>query len=404
MLKFPHFTRTRSDEDWVAWQLQTANYILTLWRAASTKQRSDPEFLLVLARCAWVNNPEGSDEARVRWRNAHLARWAGLSEAVSDGELAARLAQRLHLPAHRAKRLVRTDSGITRYYPTFRPAFDTQVRKHAHSVAAACRLASPPRGDSTAKAAAVTRRILAIPEITVPAGGTSSVLNGLSPLLACLDPQRRIPIINARTARLLASFGQRPDADGAASLSRFIGSHGIRHAFDLDVYAQTRHKRFPRACKRPRLKVHGRHVVGIKSEEATVAALTKTKLRIRRRHNALTNRFIRALEGRFIPVESVFDALIEDWRKGRRLLVEAKPSIAGPAGRMQLRLAIGQLYDYRFQHFRQSLEKVDLALLTESKPDAEAIALLGGLGIHALWFERKSLRGTVALVGSSSRV
>jgi hypothetical protein len=152
------------------------------------------------------------------------------------------------------------------------------------------------------------------------------------------------------------------------------------------------------------LKVHGRQVVGIKAEEATVAVLTKTRLRIRHRHNALTNRFVRALEGKFIPVESVFDALIEDWRKGRQLLVQAKPSIAGPAGRMQLRLAIGQLYDYRFQLFRQRLEKVDLALLTESKPDAEAIALLGGLGIHHLWFEGRSLRGTVALVGSSIHV
>lgn len=89
MLTFPYFARTRRDEDWVDWQ--TANYIRTLWRAASAKQRTDPEFLLVLAR------------------------WAGLPETASDGDLSARLAQILRLTAARAKWLVRTDSGITRY-------------------------------------------------------------------------------------------------------------------------------------------------------------------------------------------------------------------------------------------------------------------------------------------------
>ncbi|MFN2400647.1 MAG: hypothetical protein ABR543_18720 [Gemmatimonadaceae bacterium] len=67
MHKLPHFDRTRRDDQLVTWELHTARYIRTLWAAASAKQRAEPEFLLVLARCAWVNNPEGSDDARVRW-------------------------------------------------------------------------------------------------------------------------------------------------------------------------------------------------------------------------------------------------------------------------------------------------------------------------------------------------
>lgn len=97
-------------------------------------------------------------------------------------------------------------------------------------------------------------------------------------------------------------------------------------------------------------------------------------------------------------MESAFDALIEDWRKDRKLLVEAKPSVAGPAGRMQLRLAIGQLYDYRLRHFGSTADRVDLALLTAAKPDADSLALLEHLGIAALRFQGKKLRGTVVLV------
>ena len=83
---------------------------------------------------------------------------------------------------------------------------------------------------------------------------------------------------------------------------------------------------------------------------------------------------------------------------GRRLLVEAKPSTAGPAGRMHLRQAIGQLYDYRFRHFRNAVDRTDLALLTASRPDGAALALLAHLGIAALWFEGKTLRGTIPLL------
>lgn len=189
MLKFPFFHRTHAESEWIAAQLRTSRYIRALWAAASSAQRRDPEFLILLAQCAWVNNPDASDESRIRWRNARLAHWAELEDPATDDELVAALVKRLTLTPTRAKWLVASDSGITRYYPPLRPAFEKRIRTHAKDVAAIFRAAARPEPDTGAKAAVITRRLLALPEIEAPAGGHSSILNGLSPALACLDPQ-----------------------------------------------------------------------------------------------------------------------------------------------------------------------------------------------------------------------
>ena len=61
--------------------------------------------------------------------------------------------------------------------------------------------------------------------------------------------------MNARTARLLGALGKRPNEEGAVALSRLIGRHGLRHTFDLDVYAQTRVKQLPITRAKPEVKL-----------------------------------------------------------------------------------------------------------------------------------------------------
>jgi len=138
--------------------------------------------------------------------------------------------------------------------------------------------------------------------------------------------------------------------------------------------------------------------VGLKSEEESFANLAKRRIAIRKRHNALINRFRAAIEWSYPPTESEYDVLIRDWRPGRRLLVEAKTEWKGGPGRTQLRQAIGQLFDYRWRSFRATMTSVDLAVLTPGRPEADVIDLLRTLGIHSLWFEGKRLSGTVSLV------
>jgi hypothetical protein len=94
--------------------------------------------------------------------------------------------------------------------------------------------------------------------------------------------------------------------------------------------------------------------------------------------------------------EHRFDALVEGWKDGRHLLIEAKTASAGPSGRTQIRQAIGQLFDYRFSHFKDNA-KVDLAILIPSKPPQDVRPLLASLDIQVLWFERGSLKGSIQL-------
>lgn len=67
----------------------------------------------------------------------------------------------------------------------------------------------------------------------------------------------------------------------------------------------------------------------------------------------------------------------------RSLLIEAKSSCSRP----DLRLAIGQLFDYR-RGF--GAEKVDLVILLPSEPSADDVRLLQSVGIGPMWFADKA--------------
>ena len=63
-----------------------------------------------------------------------------------------------------------------------------------------------------------------------------SPFNGLTPVLSCLDPQRRFPIMNERTRKRLSFIGMNPGRDGLVALSKLIGRvHGVKNAFELDA-------------------------------------------------------------------------------------------------------------------------------------------------------------------------
>ena len=110
-------------------------------------------------------------------------------------------------------------------------------------------------------------------------------------------------------------------------------------------------------------RIRAQRPVGWKDEEDGYASLSKRRVRVRKRHSALVNRFTRAVEWKYRLLESEFDIVLDGWKGGRKLLVEAKTSTDGPVGRTQLREAIGQLHDYRWRAFPDDAKKVDLALL-----------------------------------------
>jgi hypothetical protein len=203
--------------------------------------------------------------------------------------------------------------------------------------------------------------------------------------------------MNSKTDRLLGAIGKGRDADGAAALSHLIGHNGIKHSFDLDVYASTadftkikRHRNLPSTSSDFR-------DVGLKSEIDSLARIAASRKRIRKLHNALTNRLLDYLMWRYTPQESEFDAVIPDWRPGRKLLIEAKTASDGPGGRTQIRQAIGQLFDYRHKFFNNEKEQVDLAVFLPKEPSPDIRALLRSLGIEVIWFKGKKLNGSIEL-------
>jgi hypothetical protein len=395
-LGLPKFHREKQ-QSWVASERRTANLIQSLWNAAGPKRRNDPAFLCLLVQCGW-NTGGHKDEGNStrRWRNHKIAEYLTVPYGSDQ-----RLAQDLHshfgsLSLSRCLSIVKEKTGITRYYSAYHPATRKFIKRHSKDIALAFRQVSSRSADVYSKIRKVATLIESLGEIS--AGGHHiSPFNGLTPVVSCLDSQRRFPIMNKRTRALLKYIEKNEDKEGAVALSELIGpNYDIRDNRELDVYANTE--------KFPKLKTHARKTdsadafkdVGLKSEINSTAQIAAKKTTIKKLHNKLINRLNHYLLWRQITAkENKFDALVVGWKNGRDLLIEAKTASEGPAGRSQVRQAIGQLYDYRFTHLPKN--KVDLAVLLGKEPSRHVQRLLASLDIELLWFKGKTLTGSIQL-------
>jgi hypothetical protein len=287
-------------------------------------------------------------------------------------------------------------TGITLYHSPLRPATLKFVERHAARIGSVFSQVSARRTKTDANMRRAIKEITDLGFIRT-LGREVSPLNGLTPTLACLDPTRAFPIMNVKTKQLLGVIGGGIDADGAVGLSHLIGLYGIKNAFDLDVYAATVDFRSLPKQRSRLFPLGGFRDVGLKSEIDSLAQIAASRKRIRKLHNALTNRLRNCLMWRYELVESEFDAVIPDWKPGRKLLIEAKTNSEHSSGRTQIRQAIGQLFDYRHRSFGTETANVDLAILLPTEPSADIQTLLASLGIEILWFKGDKLKGTIAL-------
>lgn len=394
-LGLPRYEDNERQKKWVAGEKRTAAFIQSLWSAASVEQRREPAFLCLLVQCGWTNvgaKGKGRESTR-RWRNRKIAGYLH-APYQSDEQLAVALSKRLpRLKPEKVVGLLKTQTGITHYYTAFRPATLQFVEDHAEPIGVAFRQVTAVTSDIEKK---ISRVAMIVEKLGAIDGANRqiSAFNGLTPVLACLDPQRRFPIMNDRTRDLLRVIGEKADTKGMVALYKLIGLYDVKNSFELDVYASVGDFSLVR---KPSAKTKAKadfKNVGFKSEIKSIANITAKKATITKRHNQLINRLAEALLWRKI-VEYKFDALVRNWKDERHLLIEAKTASEGTAGRTQIRQAIGQLYDYRFSHFPK--EKVDLAVLLAKKPKEDVQRLLTSLHIELLWFEGKKLKGTIHL-------
>jgi len=308
--------------------------------------------------------------------------------------------------------------GIVAYYNGFRRIAREWLCDHRDAVRKIVDSVASAVDDGAANAA--YRKIESLPLLSRPRAGDGKPSNLLTPLLACLDPRSRAPIINARTRQFLrrldpASLTLGAQYDGLVNL---IGQAGIDDAFDLDAVIQHDDlhddllERIGQAGIDDALDLdvideeqiaNPPKELGERNDEDVEYLRSMDMVTMRRTHNTMTNAFRAICKQAGLIVQEGsertcrFDALILEYRNGRHLLVEVKTNDAMPMCRM----AVGQLLDYRRR--QSNRVAIDLAVLFPTRPSQESQEFLADadVGVKAIWFNEdfKKIEGSIELGG-----
>ncbi len=128
-------------------------------------------------------------------------------------------------------------------------------------------------------------------------------------------------------------------------------------------------------------------------DDSDIEVIIKTRSqRMIRFHNSMTNNLTKLCHSMGYEVlegsePNRFDALIKNYDgKSKDLLIEVKSSIE----RSHLRLAVGQLFDYRRKLEKRAI--TDMAILLPEKINKDDIDFLDDIGIHTLWFTNRNMK------------
>ncbi len=240
-------------------------------------------------------------------------------------------------------------------------------------------------------------QIDALPLILSPSEASSAgAATAVTPVVACLDPSMRFPIVNGRESvkTLLRRLGRANEnlERQVEGLVNLIGKFDIQDAFMLDALADDVAKLRPttlqNATPAPADKGEGSQLPYLDEAERTATTNSQT-IKYRDRHDKMTNRvkdLFKSLDlKRGTDPECRYDILVKNYDSmGRDLLIEAKPD----PDRGAVRIAIGQLFDYH----RALPHRIgtDLAILTISRPHQSYVDLLLDLQISVLWFSSEA--------------
>jgi hypothetical protein len=288
-------------------------------------------------------------------------------------------------------------TGIINFRPTWRNSSRGWCRSHTKELRRIIRdtldLGSNDHGRYI-----LATRVEALPPIKSPGDKADlrpSVL--LSPLIACLDPRCRFPILNGRESVTfllrkleLAHSGLSNQVRGLIGI---IGQFGITDAFMLDSLSEEliKYVRPPKSAIPGRQRAYKESALRSYDEEERKAVRESRTVTYRKRHDRMTNALTRIFHGfDFVTKSSPAgrcDAFVCDYDgTSRNLLIEAKPD----SDKGSIRIAIGQLFDYRRYLTRQAA--TDLVVLTISPPERMYLELLMDLGITALWFGNENCK------------
>ncbi|WPB76961.1 hypothetical protein KYC5002_49280 [Archangium violaceum] len=295
--------------------------------------------------------------------------------------------------------------GFVNIYPAYRNTSKKWLDTHKAAVQEIFAQARQLASDADRRI--LYERIATLPDIPRKKGGPLPAANLLTPVIACLDPQVRSPIINSSSVvvdrlmllgRLHATLPKQ--FDGLVSL---VGKPGVPDAFVLDVTGpEVGHD--PESTERELFEAEEElftpaiprsESLPIKNEEDIKVVANALRTKHTQLHNRMTNRLLELCKAKKLTVvegrlqSCRFDALVRAHQEGRDLLIEVKSTTEIA----DIRLAVGQLLDYRRQLPKKTT--TNIAVLLPSAPGEHARALLDDVEAKALWFTKdlKAIQG-----------
>ena len=391
---------------WLARERATARLIQRCFKLLMDGPRTAPEKLHALCKLTWIT--KGHGEVADNTRSVVVpALESLLHEEISsiDKSSLVRELSRANVPSEIVE-AVGYDIGFVNFYAAFRNSSQEWITTNRGPVWTALSIAASARNDADARRAYGI--VDSLPPLPRPKGGDLPAFNLLTPLLACLDPRERSPVVNSREAvkhRLrwlgLANGTLVEQFDGLVGL---INQAGLDGALALDTASDDvlkdafkAREGAPRAPTRPATPSKP---LAPRQDEDIEFLRAEAIEGHRLLHNKMTNALLRVCKSADLVVEegleksNLFDARVRRYIATERdLLIEVKTSHA-PAF---CRLAVGQLLDYRRQ--LDTRASTDVAVLFPGAPDQHAIDFLGFVGVKVLWFspDMSSVEGDVIL-------
>ena len=387
--------------DWVDRERRTARliracYVQYLGGSPSAGQ------VLALCKLTWITNGPDNTSAVV---TPALSVLTGLHLTARDPSALGKELRRSGAPDD----VVRPASkpvGYTNFYAGFRNIALDWIEAHQADVLAILRSVAEARNDDEVRGAYAA--VDQLPPLRRPRAGDMRAFGLLTPILACLDPRGRAPIINGRDAvkRRLGMLGLSSASlvEQYAGLKGLIGQAGIDDAFALDrADDKVIEKAMKKAGRSPPAAPggHGRpppKPLQGRLDEDLEYLRSVDPITMKHRHNSMTNALLAACQAAAVVVEEgseqtcMFDALVRAYDGGERhLLIEVKTEDSPPMCRM----AVGQLLDYRRQLGDRAA--IDLAVLLPGTPSQEAMDFLGYVGVKVMWLDGALIAGQVPI-------